>query len=104
MGQFVRKIYQVVDEDTGKIIYEVIDNSPCDVEYDVVDDDTGGITKHRLRVDNWLKVVEVNPARVKRYGTTRDACKCPAASISQDKPCKHQIALRLGIVSMQPSM
>ena len=100
MGQSVRKIYQVIDDDTGRIIYEVIDNSPCDVEYDAVDDDTGEITKHKLRVNNWLRVVEVTPARVKRYETTRDTCKCPAASISQDQPCKHQIALRLGIVNM----
>ena len=93
MGQSVRKIYQVIDDETGNIIYEVTEYSRRSNRYEMM-------TELGIDVKEWLRIMEVTPAKIKQYGTTMDSCRCGAARNNRDKPCKHQVALRLGTVSV----
>ena len=100
MGQSVRKIYQVIDDDTGNIIYEVTEYSRRSNRYEMSDEIRQMMTELGIGVKEWLRIMEVTSAKIKQYGTTMDSCRCGAARNNRDKSCKHQIALRLGTVSV----
>ena len=100
MGQSVRKIYQVIDDDTGNIIYEVTEYSRRSNRYEMSDEIRQMMTDLGMGVKEWLRIMEVTPTKIKQYGTTMDSCRCGAARNYRDKSCKHQIALRLGTVSV----
>ena len=100
MGQFVRTIHQVIDKDTGRIIYEEIEDSRRRIKHEMTDSIICAMAELDIGIKDWLKVIEVTSAKIEQYATTEDTCECPAARFQHGKPCKHQIARRLGIVSM----
>ena len=100
MGQSVRKIYQVIDDDTGNIIYEITEYARRSNRYEMSDEIRQMMTELGIGVKEWLRIMEVTPAKIQQYGTTMDSCRCGAARNNQDKPCKHQVAVSLGTVSV----
>ena len=100
MGQFVRTIHQVIDRDTGRIIYEEIENSRRRIKHEMTDSIIRTMAELDIGIKDWLKVVDVTPAKIEQYATTENTCECPAARFQHGKPCKHQFALRMGIISM----